>query len=34
MLYSASWKQSNKYYDNGEDKHDPYDGATVEDEKA
>ena len=33
-LYSASWKQSNNYYDNGDDKQYPYDGAKVEEDKA
>ena len=34
MLYSASWKQSDKYDDDRNDKQYPYDGAKVEDEKA
>ena len=34
MLYSASWKQPEKYYDYGYDKQYPYDGAKVEEDKA
>jgi hypothetical protein len=34
MLYSASWKQSNKYYDYSDDKQYPYDGTKVEEDKA
>jgi len=34
LLYPASWKQSDKYYDDGYDKQYPYYGAEVEDEKA
>jgi hypothetical protein len=34
MLYSASCKESVKYYDDGYDKQYPNDGAEVEDEKA
>ncbi len=33
-LYSASRKESIKYYDDSYDKQYPYDGAKVEDEKA
>ena len=34
LLYSASCKQSGKYYNDGDDKQNPYDSAKVEDEKA
>ena len=34
MLYSASWKQSEKYYDDGYDKQYPYDSAKVQKDKA
>ena len=34
MLYSASWSQSDNYYDYGNDKQYPYDGAKVEEDKA
>jgi len=34
MLYSASWKQSEKYYDDGYDKQYPYDCAKVQKDKA
>jgi hypothetical protein len=34
LLYSASCKQSSKYYNDGNDKQNPYDSAKVEDEKA
>ena len=34
MLYSASWKQSEKYYDDGYDEQYPYDGSKVEEDKA
>jgi len=34
MLYSASWKQSEKYYDDGDDEQYPYDCAKVEKDKA
>ena len=34
MLYSASWKQSEKYYDDGDDEQYPYDCAKVQKDKA
>ena len=34
MLYSASWKQPEKYYDDRNDKQYPYDGAKIEEDKA
>ena len=34
LLYSASWKQSDKYDDDSNDKQYPYDGAKVEEDKA
>ena len=34
MLYSASWKQPENYYDDGDYKQYPYDGAKIEEDKA
>ena len=34
LLYSSSWKQSDKYNDDRYDKQYPYDGAKVEEDKA
>ena len=34
MLYSASWEQPEKYYDDGYDKQYPYDSTKVEEYKA
>ena len=33
LLYSASWKQPEKYYDDRNDKQDPYDCAKIEEDK-
>ena len=34
LLYSSSWKQSDKYDDDRNDKQNPYDSAKIEYEKA
>ena len=34
MLYSASWKQPEKYYDKRNDKQHPYDCSKIEEDKA
>ena len=34
LLYSASWCQSDNYYDDSYDKQQPYDGAKVEEDKS
>jgi hypothetical protein len=34
LLYSSSWKQSDKYNDDRYDKQYPYDGAKIQEDKA